>query len=435
MKLISKIQNKATEFLTNSYTFSRLEVSGHESLQHQKNGVEELLSQFQNAVDHNSFYEAAELIFTKILDPKELARCAELACEREPGGAFYHAKLWAKASQMIEAQKGDDSNGLKLSQVCNQVGVNPARAKVFIAQGQAIINVEEAGIDTTILRKASPLLFQYAQRQRTEAKEYLIEAIKFLENHSEAAHTQIHRNWCQRNGSIKANLDIIKPSDWWAFSHPKWRKEEDFPGSIPGEVYANALYYFAPQSGIAADPMAGSGMLKRVYDDRDRWQKDSSFNLEIKLFDLHPRRRFIKKHDARKPLPIKADWIFIDPSYYGQSSHLFDDQLASTNSYDNYLSIMKEIIAALAESLNSGGRLCIFLPKWSGLRPEDPNHDVPSDVSSMATACGLSWLDTAYVSRGRQQEPGSATKNNMAKHDRRMRSDTCVLNVFEKQDS
>jgi hypothetical protein len=149
--------------------------------------------------------------------------------------------------------------------------------------------------------------------------------------------------------------------------------------------------------------------------------------------DLYPRRRFIKKHDARTPLPIKADWIFIDLSYYGQSSHLFDDQLASAKSYDSYLSIMKEIIAALAESLNPDGRLCIFLPKWSELRPEDPNHDVPSDVSAMAIACGLSWLDTTYVSRGRQQEPGSATKNNMAKRDRRMRSDTCVLNVFEKR--
>lgn len=435
MKLISKTQNKAAEFLTNGHTSSRLDISGNESLQHQKNGAEDFLSQFQNAVDNNSFYETAELIFTKISDPKELARCAELACEREPGGAFYRAKLWAKVSQIIEAQRGDNSNQLKLSQVCNQVGVNPTRARGFVAQGQAIINVEEAGVDTTILRKASPLLFQYAQRQRDRAKEYLIDAIRFLEKNSEATHTQIHRNWCQKNGSIKANLDIIKPSDWWAFSHPKWRKEEDFPGSIPGEVYANALYYFAPQSGIAVDPMAGSGMLKRVYDDRDRWQKDSNFKLKIKLFDLYPRRRFIKKHDAREPLPIKADWIFIDPSYYGQSSHLFADQLASTNSYDNYLSIMKEIIAALTESLNPGGRLCIFLPKWSGLRPEDPNHDVPSDVYSMAIACGLSWLDTAYVSRGRQQEPGSATKNNMAKRDRRMRSDTCVLNVFEKQDS
>jgi hypothetical protein len=436
MKLISKSQNKAAKFLTKSYSPSQLEFSDNGSLQHEENANEadDLVSQFQNVVDHNSFYETAELIFTKISDPKELAQCAELACGREPGGAFYRAKFWAKAFQMIEVLRSSTSNTLKFSQVCNQVGVNLTRAKGFVAQGQTIINVEEAGIDTTTLRKAPPMLFQYAQRQRTEAREYLIEAIKFLERNSEATHTQIHRNWCQKNGSIKANLDIIKPSDWWAFSHPKWRREQDFPGSIPGEIYANALYYFAPSSGIAVDPMAGSGMLKRVYDDRERWQKDSDFTLRIELFDLHPRRDFIRKHDARKPLPIRADWIFIDPSYYGQSSHLYDDELASSNSYSDYLSIMEEIIVALTQSLNPSGRLCIFLPKWSGFRPQDPNHDVPSDVSSIAIDCGLSWLDTAYVSRGRQQEPGSATKNNIAKRDRRMRSDTCVLNVFERRD-
>ncbi|MBJ7899340.1 MAG: hypothetical protein GC158_05300 [Cyanobacteria bacterium RI_101] len=430
--MTSRIQNDVSKILTHDNNSPVLKLSGNGSLKYLKNRVEGLVNQFRSVIDNNSFYETAELIFSQVSDPKELAQCAELSSKREPGGAFYRAKLWAKVSQIIETKRKSNSNELRLSQVCSQAGVNLTRAKGFIIQGQAIINLEEAGIDTTILRQASPLLFQYAQRQKNGAKEYLIEAIKFLENNSEASHTQIHRNWCKSNGSIKTNLDIIKPSDWWAFSHPKWRKEEDFPGSIPGEIYANALYYFAPQSGIAVDPMAGSGMLKRVYDDREHWQKDSNFRLTIKLFDLYPRRHFIEKHDARIPLPIKADWMFIDPSYYGQSSHLYNDQLASANSYDNYLSIMKEIIVALAASLNSNGRLCIFLPKWSGLRHEDLNYDVPSDVSAMALACGLTWLDTAYVSRGRQQEPGSATKNNMAKHDRRMRSDTCVLNVFSK---
>jgi hypothetical protein len=429
--LISKPQNTATTFATNGRISSRLEISNNGSSQ-RKNETEEILSQFQNAVNSDSFYEVAELIFAKVLDPEEIAKCAELACKREPGGAFYRAKLWAKVSQVIDAHSENGSNGLKLGQLCTQIGINPARAKSFVVQGQAIINVEKAGVNTVDLRKAPLPLFQNAQRQRERAKDYLIEAVEFLEINPEATHTQVHRNWCQKNGSIKANLDIIKPSDWWALSHPKWRKEEDFSGSIPGEVYANALYYFAPRSGIAVDQMAGSGMLKRVYDDRDRWQKDSDFKLKIKLFDVRPRRRFIKKHDARTPLPLKADWIFIDPSYYGQSSHLFDDQLASAKDYDSYLAVMEEIVSALAKSLNPNGRLCIFLPKWSGLRPEDPNHDIPSDVSAMAIACGLNWLDTTYVSRGRQQEPGSATKNNTAKRDRRMRSDTCVLNVFEK---
>ncbi|MDY6992891.1 MAG: hypothetical protein SVR94_09865, partial [Pseudomonadota bacterium] len=431
--LTSEIQNEATDFVKNGHISSQVEVSTNEFIQSSQNDIEDILAQFQNSVDNDAFYEASDLIFAKIGDPIEIAKCAELACKREPGGAFYRVKFWAKASQIIDSQEASGSNKLKLGQLSTKIGVNPARARSFVAQGKIILEVEKAGVDTSSLRKASPILFQYAKRQKERAKDYLIEALEFLQKNPEATHTQINRNWCQKNGGIKANLDIIKPSDWWAFSHPKWRREEDFFGSIPGEVYANALYYFAPKVGIAVEPMAGSGMLKRVYDDRDRWQKDSDFKLKIHLFDLHPRRPFIKKHDARKPLPVKADWIFIDPSYYGQSSHLFADLLASAKSYDDYITVMGEIISSLTESLNPKGRLCIFLPKWSGLKPSDLNHDIPSDVSSIATACGLNWLDTAYVSRGRQQEPGSAAKNNMAKRDRRMRSDTCILNVFEKR--
>ncbi|MEM9540625.1 MAG: hypothetical protein AAGA60_14120 [Cyanobacteria bacterium P01_E01_bin.42] len=399
--------------------------------QENKSNVEFFLNQFHNAVDNDSFYEIVEIVFTELLDAREIVKCAELVRKREPGGAFYQAKLWAKAHEIIDSKKDTKSKQLKFNQLCNQIGVNSSRAKKIVKQGQLILALEKEGVDTGNLRTVSPIFFQYAQRQKKRIKEYFLEAVNFLDNNPNATYTHIHRNWCQKNGSIKANLDIIKPSDWWAFSHPKWRKEEDFPGSIPGEIYANALYYFAPRRGIAIDPMAGSGMLKRVYDDRERWQKDSNFNLQIHLFDLNPRRPFIKYHDIRKPLPIKADWIFIDPSYYGQSSHLYTDCLAFTENYRDYLAIMKEIIRALTKSLNYNGKLCIFLPKWSGLKFEDPNYNIPADVASIAIACGLNWLDTAYVSRGRQQEPGSAAKNNVAKRERRMRSDTCVLNVFE----
>jgi hypothetical protein len=428
MKLASKIDNKSIELIKNGYVSSQAKFPNGESLKSGRS--ESILDLFQKAVDNDSFYKAAEEIFSTIDDPREVAKCAELASRREPGGAFYRVKLWAKASKLIDFPENTDLNIHKL---CNQISANPTKVKNLVCQGKAIIEVEGSGVDVSKLREASSSVFQNAQRQKDRTREYLIEAINFLEENSDATHTQIHRNWCKKNGSIKSNLDIIKPSDWWAFSHPKWRREKDFPGSIPGEVYANALYYFAPRSGIAVDPMAGSGMLKRVYDDRDLWQKDSNFNLKVSLFDLHPCRHFIKQHDARKPLPVKADWIFIDPSYYGQSSHLFKDNLATAKSYDSYILGMKEIIIALSKSLNPNGKLCVFLPKWSGLKPEDPNHDIPADVSLIALACGLHWFDTAYVSRARQQEPGSAAKNNMAKRYRRMRSDTCVLNVFEKQ--
>lgn len=392
----------------------------------------DILKQFQNTVNNNLFYEISDLIYAQISDPEEIAKCAEFVSNREPGGGFYRLKFWAKASQLINNSQINHSNLLRFSQLCSRIGINYTKAKNLSLQGQNIINIEETGINTNSLRQVSPKLFQYAQRQKEKAQEYLIEAISLLEKDPHISYTKIHRIWCQKNGSIKSNLDIIKPSDWWAFSHPKWRKEKDFSGSIPGEIYANALYYFAPKEGIAVDPMAGSGMLKRVYDDRGRWQKNSNFNLKIYLFDINPSRPFIQQHDSRIPLPIRADWIFIDPPYYAQSDHLFQDSLSLAENYNGYLAEMSKIINSLFESLNVGGRLCTFLPKWSGLKSENENHDIPSDISYIAISRGFKWIDTAYVSRGRQQEQGSAIKNNMAKQERRMRSDTCVLNVFEK---
>ena len=393
-----------------------------------QNYREGLIKLFHSLVDKKTFYETAELILTQVNDPKELAKCVRIIEQREPGSMFYRAKFWSRIDGLINTSGNDKKNKKEFLRLCRQVEVHPTRAKNYVACGKAIESVE----NSSLLREAPEVLFKNAQRQKERASEYLIEAASVLKENTSASPYQIHKKWCQQNGSRATNLDIIKPSDWWAFGQPKWRKEEDFPGSIPGEIYANALYYFAPRVGIVVDPMAGSGMLKRVYDDRELWQKDLDFNFDIYLYDLHPCRDYIEKHDAKKPLPVKADWIFLDPPYFGQSSHLFKDEFALSKNKNHYLFLLEKVIEAMAESLNPNGKLCIFLPKWSGTRPEDPNSNIPTDAYAFAIASGLHWIDTAFVSRGRQQNPGSAIQNNIAKRDRRMRSDTCVLNVFEK---
>ncbi len=383
---------------------------------------------FYYLVDKEKFYDIAESILIQIEDLEDLAKCAQIIEQREPGSMFYRAKFWSRIDGLINTSGNDQEKKKEFLRLCRQVEVHPTRAKNYVACGRIIESVENA----LLLREAPEELFKNAQRQKEQASEYLIEAASVLKENPSASPYQIHKKWCQQNGSRTKNLDIIKPSDWWAFGQPKWRKEEDFSGSIPGEIYANALYYFAPQVGVVVDPMAGSGMLKRVYDDRELWQKDLDFNLEIYLYDLYPCRDYIEKHDAKRPLPVKADWIFLDPPYFGQSSHLFKDEFASSKDKNHYLPLLEEVIKAMAESLNPNGKLCIFLPKWSGTRPEDPNSNIPSDAYAFAIESGLHWIDTAFVSRGRQQNPGSAIQNNIAKRDRRMRSDTCVLNVFEK---
>ncbi len=389
-----------------------------------KNPVEKL----SRIVESESFFALAEDILKNVADPLTAAKCAEIVARREPGGRYYQAKFWSKTVKLVEKQ-----SRITLRSLCNEIDVKISSANSLATQGNAIYSAEKKSKKTSsIIRNFNPTIYEHAARQKGRAAEYLRTAVEFFQQNPNATVNNIHNHWCSFNGSIKDNLDIIKPSDWWAFGRPKWRLDLDFPGSIPGEVYANALFYFAPPTGVAVDPMAGSGMFKRVYVDRKLWQKDTDFNLKLYLFDLHPQKPFIKKHDATKPLPIMADWIFLDPPYFGQSSHLYNGKLANATNYKGYLGILREIIESMSSSLNPRGRLCIFLPKWSGHKQSDPNYDLPYDVNEIAQTSDLKWIDAAFVSRGRQQEPGSALKNNSAKRQKRMRSDTCVLNVFEK---
>jgi hypothetical protein len=391
-----------------------------------------LYDSFLGSLADDKFLAAAGRLLAVGDDLGRLAECAEVAAGRLPGGPVYRARLWAKVVKILAPTGVLNGSGRRLAELCREAGVGTDRAKRLAALGGLLDALERRRTRLDGLERASQQILDAAPKQRDRALAYFRFVNKLLRGRPSLTARQVQQAWSARHGSQKASLDIIKPSDWWAFSHPKWRRDEDFPGSIPGEVYANALYYFAPRRGVAVDPMAGSGMLRRVYADRGLWEKDSGFDLDVRLYDLHPRRDFIASHDARQPLSEKADWVFLDPPYFGQSNHLYDGDLANAETYRDYAAGLGQVVAAMAASLNQGGRLCLFLPKWSG--PADgENHDVPADGCRFARQAGLTWIDCAFVSRARQQGRGFAFQNIAAKRARRMLSDTCVLNVFEKR--
>lgn len=240
-------------------------------------------------------------------------------------------------------------------------------------------------------------------------------------------------------GQISSELDIIKPSNWWAFGRPKWQ-QNGFKGGIPGEVYANALYYFGPLKGIAADGMAGSGMLCRVYRDRFKWQRNRQFDLKIKLYDMYPCEPFasryeIKPHDIIKPLPEIVDWLFIDPPYYRIAENLYQGSLATTRDYSKYCEIMRKVMQAASESLSMGGIFCLFTTAYMDItNPSSEVIDVPVDMRNIAISVGFKPRARVYVSRGEQQRPNAGFMNIKAKMNLRMFSDVCELLVFEKGD-
>ena len=84
---------------------------------------------------------------------------------------------------------------------------------------------------------------------------------------------------------------VIRPSDSWNFGRLQWPRidGEDGYGYIPGDLYANCLWYYARDGDVVVDPMAGSGMLRRVWDERELWQGADAIDLEIVMSDLAPR--------------------------------------------------------------------------------------------------------------------------------------------------
>ena len=391
-----------------------------------------IVEKLTETTDLRQFSRLAERALSSLSSPRTLARCAMIVSAREPGGGYYRARFWSQVSESTQ-QRANGDYAIKVADILRDCGISRTDFNRYILQGKIISEVEANHREEESLRlRALPrAIFNLAAKQRARGGEYLDFALGLSLRGDELSAVQINNEWCKINGNRRDNLDIIKPSDWWAFGQPKWKSE--MRGAIPGEIYANALYYYAPLNGVAVDSMAGGGTLKMVYDERDKWRSELNFRLKIQMFDLYPASNGVNPHDARHPLPIKADWIFIDPPYFRQGANFYNGLLAQTCDYGVYFSYMEKIIAATYASLNMGGRFCLFCPKHRGdSLCKFSGIDVPSDLKNAALSAGFHWLNCIYVSRGRQQLGDAMMRNAQAKRFRHPISDVCVLNVFEK---
>src|SRR5215217_5675784 len=116
---------------------------------------------------------------------------------------------------------------------------------------------------------------------------------------------------------------IIRPDDNWNFGVVRYGRidGEDGHGYIPGDLYANCLWYYTKPGDIVAAPMAGAGQIMRVYENRAEWARPEPRDLDIRMFDLSPRGPYahlIMRHDLRTGFPIPhADYIVMDVPYFG----------------------------------------------------------------------------------------------------------------------
>jgi ParB family chromosome partitioning protein len=263
--------------------------------------------------------------------------------------------------------------------------------------------------------------------------------IELLDDEWRISRNKLARIIHEKLGHQPAFSSIIKPSDNWNFSTVQYGRidSEDGHGYIPGDLYANCLWYFTNPGDVVAVPMAGSGQIMRVYEDRTNWARPEPWDLDLRMFDLNPRGlyvKLIKQNDLTVSLPIKhANYIVIDVPYYGIATGQYSDKSHDLANMDE--PSWRRAIDAVAMScsrVQRNGDLCTVI---------SPNHRNVSDryvflattvVRDAFTHNGYELSDLAYASRHIQQAQGvgMANLNNVAKRSRIMLTDISEVMTF-----
>jgi hypothetical protein len=252
--------------------------------------------------------------------------------------------------------------------------------------------------------------------------------------------------WSQRRARFEVgrpNASIIKPSDGWnfaglVFDKLPWNTDED--GYIPGELYANILFYWSRPGDVVVAPMAGSGMILHVHDNRERWMGPKPWSLDLRAFDLTPRGPYadegrIAQADALEGIEGPADLIIADIPYFGQCRGAYPAHPA--NMADMDLPAYQDALARLAANCRRaqphGGRTVIVVS--AAYVDKAAQRRLPIDlmiIDAFARA-GYGVFDRAFASRRIQQTQSidAARNNNLAREDRLMQSDMSVVLCFE----
>ena len=230
-----------------------------------------------------------------------------------------------------------------------------------------------------------------------------------------------------RPASANSLPPVIRPTDNWNFGSLRWPRIDGFDGYgyIPGDVYANCLWYYARDEDSVLDPMAGSGMMLHVWKQRDTWLEDRLSHLTVSGSDLNPRGPYgkhIRKQDLLEDLPQQPyDYIIMDPPYPGLVNGQYSDSpndLANMNAHD-WSRAMQSIARGFYSQQPSNGRCTVIIPNNRNMVTGQRNL-FPDVVRNIFRDVGYHLYDTTYASRRTQQKQGRrmAILNNQARRAR-----------------
>ena len=216
----------------------------------------------------------------------------------------------------------------------------------------------------------------------------------------------------------------LKERNVWSFDVPDPRfGKSGYKGRLPGQVVANALFYYTTAGAAVLDPMAGSGTTADVISTIPHFS-----NYTCKMYDVEPSdERIGRTNILLTGIPEQSnsfDYVFLDPPSEfhprGDDSD-FSPAAARAETMMKFKTIARESV----RTLKPGGRVSVIVETSSG---SFGVIDFPYEMTQVLRELGLTQIGKVYLPRRGEAAKLRAHADGL----KPMASDCRELLTFEK---
>lgn len=388
----------------------------------------------RSQVRNNESLSIADAFIASNNDATALLRYARSLEEEKNKFYQWKAKAIGKALKIIVGSNGKSAKSLQqLRDIASESGYSKAHLKRY-SQLSELINLADHETRET-LDKEQYWLDALRRKPSTKYLQFAVRKVKSgRADGVPISPSAVRKLWDSNHAQFSP---IIKPTDNWNFANVVYQPDLELGiGYIPGEIYANCFWYFVKDNDIVIDPMAGSGMAAKVYADRKRWLGEYSANFKLAMYDLRPRNKKIKQHDLLTRFPVKyADYIFIDPPYWGMSYKAYsnDPQDLANMDLKGYISALHTIARNCSQAQKSKGLCTVLMGNYTDVK-KGKVLLLTEEVRRAWRQAGYALYHVAYAARHMQkaQATGMAVLNNTAKRNKTPLTDMIEVLTFQK---
>lgn len=187
----------------------------------------------------------------------------------------------------------------------------------------------------------------------------------------------------------------LKERNIWSVDAPDPRfGKPGAKGRLPGQIVANALFYYTEPGWMIVDPMAGSGTTADVIDSLSLF-KDRKY----RMYDIEPTDDRIKRANILQTgIPEQTgtvDYVFLDPPHdFYPRGH--EPEFTPATAQSETMTKLKTILRESVRILKSGGRLSLIVESTAG---RFGIIDFPFEVTLLARELGMVQHGKVYIPR------------------------------------